>query len=43
MTLLSYPVIVIPTMIITVAALWLMFSGIKKLTGLSMEELVSHQ
>ncbi len=43
MTLLSYPVIVIPTMIITVIALLLLFTGIEKLTGLSLEELVSHQ
>ena len=43
MTLLSYPVIVIPTMIITVVALWMLFTGIEKLTGLSLEELVSHQ
>ena len=42
MTLLSYPVIVVPTMIITVVALWLLFTGLEKLTGLSMEELISH-
>ncbi len=41
MTLLSYPVIVIPSMIITVVALWLLFSGIEKLTGLSLEELIA--
>ena len=43
MTLLSYPVIVVPTMVITVIALWLLFTGIEKLTGLTAEELVVHR
>ncbi len=42
MTLLSYPVIVVPSMIIMVLALFTMLSGIKKLTGLTVEE-VLHQ
>lgn len=40
MTLLSYPVIVLPTLAITVAALWLLFSGLGRLTGLELEEMV---
>lgn len=38
MTLLSYPVIVLPTMIVTMTALWLLFTRIERLTGLSVEE-----
>ena len=40
MALLSYPVIALPTMVVTVIALWLLFQGIEKLTGLDMEELI---
>ena len=40
MTLLSYPVIALPTLAITVAALWLLFSGLGRLTGLELEEMV---
>lgn len=36
MTLLSYPVIVVPCLIVTMFALWRLFSGIKSLTGLDM-------
>jgi hypothetical protein len=42
MNLYSYPVIVVPCMVITMFALFYVFSNIKKLTGLGMEELV-HQ
>ncbi|MCH6258875.1 hypothetical protein MLD52_20115 [Puniceicoccaceae bacterium K14] len=38
MNALSWVVIVIPTMVITGYALWLLFGGIKRLTGLTMEE-----
>jgi hypothetical protein len=41
MTLLSYPVIVLPTMVVTVAALWLMFSRIERLTGLTADQLMA--
>lgn len=40
MTLLSYPIIALPTLAITVAALWLLFSGLGRLTGLELEEMV---
>jgi hypothetical protein len=37
MTAWSYPVIVVPCMIVTMFALWKLLSGIKKLTGLELE------
>ena len=37
MTALSYPVIVIPSMIMLIAALWYIFAQIKKLTGEDLE------
>lgn len=37
MTALSYPVIVIPSMIVLFAALWFLFSQMKKLTGKDIE------
>ncbi len=40
MNALSWPVIVVPTMIITVFALWRLIGGIKQLTGLSFEEML---
>ena len=43
MNVLSWPVIVVPTMIITVFALWRLISGIKKLTGLGLEEMMHAQ
>lgn len=43
MNVLSWPVIVIPTMIITVYALWRLIGGIKKLTGLGLEEMMHAQ
>lgn len=39
MTALSYPVIVVPSMIFTLGALWWLLSGIKKLTDLSLEQI----
>lgn len=41
MNLYSYPVIVVPCMVITMFAMFYVFSNIKKLTGLSMEDLVN--
>ncbi len=38
MTALSWPVIVIPSTIVMAYALWRLFAGIKRLTGLSMED-----
>ena len=42
MTLMSYPVIVVPSMIIMVFALYTMMNGIKKMTGLTVEDIL-HQ
>lgn len=40
MNALSWPVIVVPTMIITLFALWHLVSGIKRLSGLTFEEMM---
>ena len=40
MTILSYPVIAVPCTIIMVIVCWRLFSGIKKLTGLELEEIL---
>lgn len=40
MNLLSYPVIVLPSMVIMVAALVILFNQIKKITGLALEEIL---
>jgi hypothetical protein len=40
MTALSYPVIVVPSMIIMIAALWYLFSRIQRLTGLELEQIL---
>ena len=39
MHLLSWPVIVLPSMIMTMFALWRLLSGLKELTGLTMDEI----
>lgn len=40
MTALSYPVIVVPSMIIMIAALWYLFSRIRRLTDMDMEQIL---
>lgn len=40
MTALSYPVIVVPSMIIMIAALWYLFHRIKRLTDLDLEQIL---
>ncbi len=40
MTLLSYPVIALPTMLVTAFALWLLFASIERLAGIETEELM---
>ncbi|GAB5560702.1 MAG: MFS transporter [Synoicihabitans sp.] len=40
MNALSWPVIVIPTMVITIYALWRLITGIKRLSGLELEEMM---
>ncbi|MBX3743767.1 MAG: MFS transporter [Verrucomicrobiae bacterium] len=39
LTVLSYPVITLPTMVVMMFALWKLIAGLEKLTGLSGEEL----
>lgn len=41
MTALSYPVIVIPSMIVLVGSLWYLLHSLKKLTGLDTEQLLA--
>ncbi len=41
MTLYSYPVIVIPCMVITIYAMFYLFKSIKKLTSLNLEEILN--
>ncbi len=43
MTALSYPVIVVPSMVVMGFALWVLLSGVKKLTGLGLEEIFHAQ
>ena len=43
MTALSYPVIVIPSMIVMMLALWLLIRGIKSLTGLKLDDVLTVQ
>lgn len=40
MTALSYPVIVVPSMVIMIAALWYLFHRIKSLTDLDLEQIL---
>lgn len=41
MTALSYPVIAIPSTIVLVSAIWVLINKLKKITGLSMENLLA--
>jgi hypothetical protein len=43
MTALSYPVIVIPSLIVMMLAVWILIRGIRQLTGLEMDQIVSDQ
>ena len=43
MTALSYPVIVLPCMAVTLFALWRLLAGIKRLTGLNLEAVFATQ
>jgi hypothetical protein len=40
MTALSYPVIVVPSMLIMIAALWYLFHSIRRLTALDLEQIL---
>ena len=41
MTALSYPVIIIPSMILLITALWYLFSQIKKITGEELDDFIN--
>lgn len=43
MTALSYPVIVLPSLIVMMVAVWMLIRGLKSLTGLEMEQILSEQ
>jgi hypothetical protein len=43
MTALSYPVIVIPSLIVMMLAVWILIRGLRQLTGLDMDQIVSDQ
>ena len=40
MNVLSWPVIVLPSMVVTMIIFWQLMSGIKRLTGLGLEEIM---
>ncbi len=42
MTAISYPVIVIPSMILLIAALWYLFAQIRKITGHDLDDFINH-
>jgi hypothetical protein len=42
MTALSFPVIALPAMLVLMGALFYLFRGITKLTGLSLEDVIHH-
>jgi len=43
MTALSYPVIVIPSLIIMMVAVWILIRGLRQLTGLDVEQILHDQ
>ncbi|MCX6127342.1 MAG: MFS transporter [Proteobacteria bacterium] len=43
MTALSYPVIVVPSLLIMMIAVWMLVRGLKALTGLEMHDILSEQ
>lgn len=43
LNLLSWPVIVIPSMVMMAGALWMLLGGIKRLTGLTLDEVLNVQ
>lgn len=43
MTALSYPVIVLPSLVVMMVAVWMLIRGLKTLTGLEMEQILSEQ
>jgi hypothetical protein len=43
LTMLSYPVIVLPTMVVMIFGMWRLITGIERITGLRGEDLFHHQ
>lgn len=43
MTTLSYPVIVIPSLVVMMLAVWMLIRGLRRLTGLEMDQIISDQ
>ena len=43
MTALSYPVIVVPSLVVMMVAVWMLVRGLKGLTGLDLEQIISEQ
>ncbi len=43
MTALSYPVIVVPSLLVMMIAVWMLIRGLKRLTGLEMHDILSDQ
>lgn len=43
MTALSYPVIVVPSLLVMMLAVWMLIRGLKRLTGLEMHDILSDQ
>lgn len=43
MTALSYPVIVVPSLIVMMIAVWMLIRGLKQLTGLDLNDILSEQ
>jgi hypothetical protein len=43
MTALSYPVIVLPSLVVMILAVWMLVRGLKKLTGLELQQILSDQ
>ena len=43
MTALSYPVIVLPSLVVMMVAVWMLIKGLKTLTGLEMEQILSEK
>lgn len=41
MTALSYPVIVLPSLVVMMAAVWILIRGLRRLTGLEMDQILS--
>jgi len=43
MTALSYPVIVVPSLLVMTLAVWILIRGLKKITGLQLQDILAEQ